>query len=1072
MAPDNSIKKFARTSLRLNRLLIVSFSLLFVLIGITYWVGERLVQEQLYKVQLHFDRLVGGIHEQETFLQRIARPTDEATQRQNRANVPIQLQKLKDDQGYSLYEGKEFSFAMPFMLAIPSSPEDPDGKLKIGKLGVLISNFYGSYWSTSPYSAPQTYILDLDSKTSIAVPAADFAVPRGRTGKAIYANQSEGLKDKILKVDKAGSDGSTRWTSVATGSGATDVELIVYMHTRVPKDLWLTGSEEQRVVVASVLDFSSIREFFRLGDWAVFDSVGLITPSGLLLTGSDQFSHEGADGLSFDKNGFLVKVTSSDGWKGFYYLSYRTFAAYAKWQFFMLLSICVVLIVAGYLIFRWYAFKVVAPARNAHDLVVESDKFGRAIIQGAPVGLCILGRKSRKVVMENELALQWVGDTAAISRLSRSWDFDNDVRQESKRENSTIVLNGRQLEVRFSNTRYKGEDVVLCAFTDITTYKLAEKALAEAKQSADASNEAKSIFLATMSHEIRTPLYGVLGTLELLMRSQLNSQQRSQVLTMQRSSSILLQVISDILDVSKIEAGQLAIECLDFNLLEMIEDVVQSYSASARSKKLTFYACIDSHIPTTLQGDPSRIRQVLNNLISNAIKFTDVGRIVLRVTCENFAGVSNLSFQVADSGAGITQECQSRLFEPFYQIHDHHQIHGGTGLGLSICSRLTKLMGGTLDVVSEYGHGSSFTLRLSLKTICADDPASLEIKFSKNMVVVRSPVKELANNLCEWLVRYGANAVVARHSQANVSSNVVLLDVTFDDVEVADWSGEHVVCTPDASVEPARASNGYLVNMYSFKGILRAVALAQGDSAYVAEINEASSRWSRLSLNVLVAEDNPINQTLLREQLEELGCTAVVAHNGLEAMQLWEQEAFDIVLTDVNMPEMNGYEFTAALRKVDVLTPIVGVTANAMREEGERCVAVGMNACVVKPISLQTLHDVLIKLCGHLDGAVIPAEIPLPKSQMQVSDTLRSVFITTLSEDISQVRQCLLAKNGESVCSLLHRVRGGLVVVQAQDLQVRCESLEKRLRSEGWSDEAGLEVDVLLEEILDEMNKI
>ncbi|CUS14458.1 unnamed protein product, partial [Tuber aestivum] len=424
------------------------------------------------------------------------------------------------------------------------------------------------------------------------------------------------------------------------------------------------------------------------------------------------------------------------------------------------------------------------------------------------------------------------------------------------------MADGRHLFLSFAPTRYQREEVLICAFSDISERKQVELALQQARTLADAANEAKTLFLATMSHEIRTPLYGVLGTLELLARTDLNSQQRGYLNAIEGSSANLLQLICDVLDVSKIEAGQLSLELSVFSPLELVQEVIQGYAGAAQSKGLQLFACLDPQLPDHVRGDVTRIRQILNNLLNNALKFTESGRIVLRLRLESREGErALLQWQVVDTGKGIAAHDQQYLFEPFFQASGNANVVAGTGLGLSICKRLVHLMNGTLRVVSEPGLGSSFTFILPLEQVdeYADEPWARAQGIEEN----RSPT-------------------------------------------------------------PCEAP---------------------------AEIN--------LNLRLLVAEDNLINQLILRDQLEELGCTVVLAGDGIEALSLWGETAFDMILTDVNMPRMNGYELTEQLRRLGCSLPIIGATANAMLDEAERCLNAGMDHCLVKPFTLRALYQCL-----------------------------------------------------------------------------------------------------------------
>ncbi|WP_332768582.1 hybrid sensor histidine kinase/response regulator [Pseudomonas koreensis] len=1075
MRQENHFRKFIRTALRLNRLLILSASSAFLLFAVTYVAVERLLEEQVSKIDFHFSRLMGTVHEHEAFLMRAVRQSDDATKKKDQAVIPLHNRLLKEVRGISIFEGIEFSFAMPFTLAMPTKVASLDEVNDIGRYGVLIANYYGSFWSRSSYVAPQTLLIDLDSSISMGIPAAEISSGAELDAQTSFLEQSEAIKRQILQYRPENMDeGHVRWApAIPAQADGPPIQFIAYTNTDITDNLWFDNQKRQ-LVISTLLDLNSIFDTSRLSDLTVFDTMELITPEGLMLTRRIPGFHETQDGLTLTSAGLLIKVTAQDGWRGYYHLTYGSFFKYTKWHLLALLRVWLVVVVAGYFFVRWYNLKVVVPARRAHERIVESDTFSRTIIQGAPVALCVLARKDHTVVMENELARLWFGDEQSILQLNRVWRSVEPGNEADQRLMPiSIRINDRQLEVSFSLSRYQGEEVVLCAFNDISSYKLAEQALAAAKQSSDASSEAKSIFLATMSHEIRTPLYGVLGTLELLSFSQLNNVQQSQVRTMQQSSTILLQIISDILDVSKIEAGQLALEQEEFSPLEMVEEVLQSYSAAAAIKGLHLYGCVDVDIALRVIGDVNRIRQILSNLVSNAIKFTDVGYIALRLKSERIEGVWYCQWQVTDTGCGIASKDQVHLFEPFYQVHNRQHTVGGTGLGLSICWRLTQMMSGSLSVISDKGLGSSFTLELPLAVVPGERALLPEMALRSEAVVVRAPIKELAVCVRDWLTRFGALAVIGTDVSEGRYPHAVLVDVMPELLSDLAWSGRRIACSESGLLTPQHTSNGYTISLYSLRDLLRAVALSQGVPLAADDGVGVISRWCRFSLHALVAEDNPINQTLLKEQLEQLGCSVTLASDGVQALRLWEHDAFDVILTDVNMPQMNGYELTVAIRRDDSHTPIIGVTANAMREEEERCVGVGMNACIVKPILLSTLHDALLSLCGHLDGAVLPGEDPLAgQGILQVSSQLREVFIQTFNEDLVKIRAALQGKDVYAVCALMHRIRGGLSVVQAQSLLDRCAAIEARLNAHGWGDDSAREIEEVLASIKQEMEEL
>ncbi len=604
--------------------------------------------------------------------------------------------------------------------------------------------------------------------------------------------------------------------------------------------------------------------------------------------------------------------------------------------------------------------QLINPAIYRKQALIESEAFSRAVIQTAPVALCVLRRANGALVLENTLAQQWLGQGYERDQLCHGW-IERAYGHEGEHRFDEFSVAGRHLHISFVATRYSGEDVLLCSFSDISAHKEVEIALEQAKRVADKANDAKTQFLATMSHEIRTPLYGALGTLELLARTQLDSRQKEYLQAIQSSSSSLLQLICDVLDVSKIEAGQLALEVSEFAPLDLIQEVVNGYSAAAQSKGLQLYAHIDPNLPEQLIGDAPRVRQILNNLLSNAVKFTENGQILVRVTVESRSDERvTVLWQVTDTGQGIAQEDQPFLFDPFYQAGTRANVITGTGLGLSICQRLMYLMSGNMRVVSEPGLGSSFTLSLPLEQ-GRSPVVDHAVKLLPEVVFVQSSIPKMAENICGWLRRWGARAQVLRPGMDVGDTHAVLVELHLHpgdcerglDLQLA---GPVVVACGNVCFAPReRSGQQWHVNLSDLSELRRAVSQAQGLDPYSRAVEPGAGVYKPLGLHVLVVEDNAISQLILKDQLEELGCTVAIASDGIEALALWQHTAFDRVLTDVNMPRMNGYELTAQLRALDTSVPIIGATANAQREERARCLAVGMDECLVKPFGLSAL---------------------------------------------------------------------------------------------------------------------
>ncbi|XVO90121.1 ATP-binding protein [Pseudomonas palleroniana] len=720
---------------------------------------------------------------------------------------------------------------------------------------------------------------------------------------------------------------------------------------------WL-GLEMESREVSSTLSDQSAGEFMMLNSQGMLvftNSADTRLSQQRLKPGEDSF-------FGFVGNGWLPdhlvirKHLKSSDWQLMYSIDLRAVVTGLWKQLLGSLLFCLFSLTLIWLVMRRVDQRFIIPSIHRIQALIESEAFGRDVIQTAPVALCVLRRTDGQVVLENTLAQQWLGNGPEREALRDSWIEQAFAGEPCERSDYFETVDGRHLYLSSAPTRYKGEDVLFCAFSDLSARKQVEAALEEARQSADAANAAKTLFLATMSHEIRTPLYGVLGTLELLARTQLDAQQKDYLQAIEGSSATLLQLICDVLDVSKIEAGQLALEMSEFSPLDLVHEIIQGYAAAAQGKGLQLYACLDPKLPERLIGDVTRIRQILNNLLNNAVKFTDYGRVVLRVKVLGRDGErSSVLWQVSDTGKGIAQEDQAMIFEPFYQSEGNTNVVAGTGLGLPICQRLTELMNGSLRMVSELGLGSSFSLTLPLE----EAPTLPVSALLADTVYVASPIPELAHAISGWLRRWGARA---QPGLPNLPDHNLLLQLhpgSVDPLLAPDWPGPVIHASSHACASVDTDSGGWHVNLNHLGAIHQAVSQAQG--LWVARSDEPTrqSDVDALNLHLLVAEDNIINQLILRDQLEELGCTVELAADGQEALQLYSAGHFDVVLSDVNMPHINGYELARELRRQGCTLPIIGATANAMRGEADLCLAAGMNHCLVKPFALRALLNAL-----------------------------------------------------------------------------------------------------------------
>ncbi len=740
-------------------------------------------------------------------------------------------------------------------------------------------------------------------------------------------------------------------------------------------------------------------------------------------------------------------------------------------------------------------------SRIFHDVATEIKQRDdvllryRLLAEQARDSILFLRRSDAHILGANQAAIRTYGYSMpeilqkTVYDLRASDDSGRADRQMPQEENFSITLEIHHrrkdgstfpVECSMQSAYIDGEHIVLTLIRDLTERRGAEKALREALSQAIETSRLKSEFVATMSHEIRTPINGVIGMTELLLDTPLTREQHDYAQTAMESADSLLGVINNILDFSKIESGHIELDIIEFDLLHKIESLGALFSSQAHVKQIGFVTFVDPAITYRLLGDPTRLRQVLTNLVGNAVKFTSHGCVALSTELISSANqIAKIRFSVQDTGIGIDAEKVPMLFEAFTQADGSTtREYGGTGLGLAISRNLVERMGGTIEVETARGVGStfSFTLSLHIASQITGRPDRHDLTGVRALIVDDDALS--LEILSRYLASWGVHVVTASDAQAGLAilkkaaAHGSPCDIAIIDLRMPEIDGMQLA---DQILSLPQLARTRLVLVTAYDGPSQGqAAIRAGFSAYLTKPVRQSQLHDCMadalfgaheelrspatsvavvverSGRILVAEDNAVNRQVTLVQLQKLGFAADSATNGSAAVEQTRRSDYDLILMDCHMPIMDGFEATRAIRNRESRTgrhaSIVAMTANAMSRDRDQCLAAGMDDHLSKPVSIARMRDVLNRwLPGARENEILDSN----RTTELFGDDPAEIreFIATVIPSVGQLCQRIAAEADlQALRELAHELKGASGNIGARELQLAATELDIQLQ--------------------------